>query len=190
MEAMATRGTNLSVTSVGVAAIVLVGAAVWFGVGHSVPPSAVESSASPDVFPGSSQIVTVHVSGSVLDPGLVAVPDGSRIADAVAAAGGATLDADLRRLNIAATVRDGDQIVVPSVADDPSQGASEPTKIDINTADATGLATLPGIGPVIAQRIVSYREQHGAFATIEDLLDVPGIGEAKLAAIRDAIGSS
>jgi competence protein ComEA len=132
-----------------------------------------------------SGVVTVHVSGSVSHPGLIALERGARIADAVAAAGGALPGADLSALNLAATVIDGQQLVVPD-----SSGGSA-TAIDgrvrVNTADAAGLETLPGVGPVLAQRIVEYRELHGSFLQVEDLLDVPGIGEAKLAAMRESV---
>lgn len=188
VEIMASRGTNLSVTSVGLASLVLVGGALWFGIGtapgsSSIPPVDVAHiETSPDA------LITVHISGPVAVPGIVAVPEGSRVADAVAAAGGATRDADLGRLNLAAPVRDGEQIVVPAVADTPVAGSqASPVRFDINSSDAAGFEALPGIGPVIAKRIVAYRDDHGPFESLESLLDVPGIGEAKLDAIRIAL---
>ncbi|MCZ7532798.1 MAG: helix-hairpin-helix domain-containing protein [Acidimicrobiia bacterium] len=185
---MASRGTNLSVTSVGLAFLVLVGGALWFGIGTT--PGA--SSAAPvDVVhteTGLDALITVHISGPVVVPGVVAVPEGSRVADAVAAAGGATRDADLGRLNLAAPIRDGEQIIVPAVVDTPDAGAqTSSARFDINTADEAGFEALPGIGPVIAERIVAYRDEHGPFETLESLLDVPGIGESKLDAIRSAL---
>ncbi|KAA3635337.1 MAG: helix-hairpin-helix domain-containing protein [Armatimonadetes bacterium] len=170
----------------GIASLVLVGGALWFGTGTApgvspvTPPGVVHAENGADV------VITVHVSGPVVVPGVVAVPEGSRVADVVAAAGGATRDADLGRLNLAAPVRDGEQVVVPAVADTAS-GGTPPTRFDINTADEAAFQALPGIGPVIAERIVTYRDEHGPFETLESLLDVPGIGESKLDAIRTAL---
>lgn len=129
--------------------------------------------------------VTVHVSGEVLRPGLVVLAPESRVADAIAAAGGATAQADLGGVNLAAGVGDGSRLVVPSSA------AGAATALDgsvhINTAAVSDLQALPGVGPVLAARIVAYREANGPFQVVEDLLGVPGIGEAKLAAIRDGV---
>jgi competence protein ComEA len=130
----------------------------------------------------------VHVSGAVLDPGVVMVPPDSRVMDVVIAAGGATRTADLTHVNLAAAVRDGDRVVVPFEGE--AAGAlTTMAGIDLNAASVSGLQELPGVGPVLAARIVAHRDENGPFTTVEDLLDVPGIGEAKLAAIRDAISS-
>ena len=130
--------------------------------------------------------VTVHVSGAVAAPGLVSLPVGSRVADAVLAAGGALPGADLTALNLAAAIVDGQQLVVPDTAGDGAVVAAD-GRVRINTADATALEGLPGVGPVLAERIVAYRDSHGPFAVVEDLLEVPGIGESKLAAMRDRV---
>lgn len=127
----------------------------------------------------------VHVSGAVITPGVVLVPVGSRTADVIAAAGGVTPAAVLEAINLAAPVHDGEQVIVPT--DAPGGAASSDGRVPINTADATTLETLPGVGPVLAERIVTFRDQNGAFESVEDLLDVPGIGEAKLASLRDAV---
>ncbi len=185
---MASRGTNLSVTSVGIASLVLVGGALWFGLGRSSPAPSDLSAGADVADPTSELMITVHVSGPVAVPGVIEVAEGARVADVVAAAGGATRDADLSRLNLAAPVRDGAQVVVPSVVDSVNDGnAVSPSRFDINTADEAGFEALPGIGPVIAGRIVAYRDEHGPFETLESLLDVPGIGESKLDAIRTAL---
>lgn len=129
--------------------------------------------------------VTVHVSGAVTRPGLVTLEFESRVADAVLAAGGATADAELGALNLAAPVGDGTRLVVPSsVAAGHTSGDG---MVRINSAPASELETLAGVGPVLAGRIVAHREANGSFETVEDLLGVPGIGEAKLAAIRDSV---
>ncbi len=129
--------------------------------------------------------ILVHVSGAVVSPGLVEVPADSRAADVVAAAGGVTAEASLEAINLAAPVHDGEQIIVPT--DTPNRPATADGRVPINTADAVALETLPGVGPVLAERIVAFRTQNGAFGSVEDLLDVPGIGEAKLASMRDAV---
>jgi competence protein ComEA len=134
-------------------------------------------------------MITVHVAGLVSRPGLVELPEGSRVADAVAAAGGLLPGARAEAINLAAALSDGQQIVVPEAdGDRPATSAGTPDgKVHLNQATASELDSLPGVGPVIAERIVSYREENGPFETIEDLLDVPGIGEAKLADLRDHV---
>lgn len=131
------------------------------------------------------RVVTVHVSGAVARPGLVTVDSGARVADAIIAAGGALPDAELGALNLAATVGDGTRLVVPSAGAELGVGGDG--LVRVNSATASDLEGLPGVGPVLAERIVAHRETVGSFETVEDLLDVAGIGEAKLAAIRDAI---
>ncbi len=137
----------------------------------------------------SSGVATVHVSGEVVRPGLVGVPSGGRVADAIRAAGGALPSADLAGLNLAASVRDGEQLVVPSV-DAPAQAGSDETHggpISLNRATPEELMALPGVGPVLAERIVAHRESIGGFSAVEDLLDVSGIGERTLAELRPLI---
>ncbi len=185
---MAPRAASLSVTSVGIGVLVLVGGALWFGLGSGPIPTPVSATAGEVDHSGYDPTITVHVSGSVVSPGVVTVPPDARIADVILAAGGATPDADLGGVNLAATVRDGEHIVIPRAgvggASDASPASS---RFDINTASPQQLEALPGVGPVLAERIASYRDHHGPFATIEDLLGVPGIGESKLAAIRDFV---
>jgi len=136
--------------------------------------------------------LTVHVSGAVVRPGLVEVPDGARVADAILAAGGATPEADLAALNLAEPLADAVHLRVPAMGDPPGAtgggvGAPADGKVRVNVATRTELETLPGIGPVLAQRIVDHREAAGPFATVEDLLDIPGIGERVLANLRDSV---
>lgn len=130
-------------------------------------------------------LVTVHVSGLVARPGLVSVTRGSRVADVIRAAGGALPEADIGSINLAAQVVDGQQLVVPGPGEVVETDATG--MVRLNSADATVLQQLPGVGPVLAERIVSHRDNHGPFTEIEDLLDVAGIGEAKLAALRDLV---
>lgn len=131
--------------------------------------------------------LTVHVSGEVAEPGLVALASGSRVADAVAAAGGTLPTADLGAVNLAAPVRDGEHITIGSVVDADSDQATDDGFVHVNEAGVVELQALPGVGPVLAERIAAYRDQHGPYTAVEDLLDVPGIGEAKLAGLRDVV---
>ncbi len=133
--------------------------------------------------------ITVHVAGEVALPGLVVVAGDARVADAVAAAGGSARGADLTAVNLAAPLQDGEQIVIPSVRDGERElGAIDGDgRVRVNRASATELEALPGVGPVLAARIAAYRDEHGPFRTVEDLLDVAGIGEGKLATLRDAV---
>lgn len=128
----------------------------------------------------------VHVAGWVLSPGVVQIPEGSIVADAVEAAGGLRSGAMTDLINLAAPVRSGDQVVVPG-PDEAGAAVADDGVISLNRADAEALQKLPGVGPVLAERIVAYRVQNGPFAQVEDLLLVPGIGEAKLASIRDLV---
>lgn len=133
--------------------------------------------------------VLVHVAGEVGDPGVVEVPAGSRVADAIDAAGGAGEAGDLNGVNLARVVKDGERIVVAHVDDESGAdgaGAVGPDgKVDVNRADAATLQEVPGIGPVTAERILSHREEHGPFTSEQQLLDVPGIGQRTLDRLVD-----
>ena len=146
--------------------------------------------------PGVPVEIIVHVSGAVDLPGVVVLTSGDRVVDAVAAAGGATVEADLARVNLASVVGDGEHVHVPVIdeampvevmpssvvnRDDGEAGALAP--VDINLATADELESLPGVGPAIAAAIVQTRIDRGPFLTVEELLDVPGIGETKLATL-------
>jgi competence protein ComEA len=146
-----------------------------------------------------SSIDFVHVVGEVANPGVYELPAGSRLVDAVAAAGGFTLTADQADLNLAQVVTDGQQIVVATRGAAPVAGSAPggdgtaspgtgPTgPVNINSADLTGLQTLDGIGPSLAQRILAYRAAHGGFRSVNDLRNVTGIGPKKFAAIKSNI---
>jgi competence protein ComEA len=131
--------------------------------------------------------ITVHVSGAVAAPGLVEVARSARVADVIAAAGGTTPDAVPGRVNLAAPVRDGEQIVVPAGATFDQGPVTTDGRVRLNSAAASELEQIPGVGPVLAGRIIEARDAVGGFSTVEDLLDVAGIGEAKLAALRDFV---
>lgn len=169
---------RLMVTTAIGAIVVVLGGALYFGVGTTPTPPLDPATAEPV-----SENIVVHVAGAVRDPGLVSLESPARIADAINAAGGAETTADLGAINLASSLRDGDQIVVPVVG----ESATADGLVDLNRASAQDLAGLHGIGPVLAERIVAHRDEHGRFGSVEDLLDVPGIGEAKLALLRSGV---
>jgi len=139
--------------------------------------------------------VTVHVAGAVAHPGVYRLRRGERVDDAVRRAGGPARRADLSAVNLAAVLEDGRQVLVPAhapagaVADAASGGgpAGAPAKVNLNTATAEQLDTLAGVGPATAAKILAFREQHGGFGSVEELGDVPGIGERRLEALRDLV---
>lgn len=152
------------------------------------------------------QEVVIDVAGAVADPGPVRLRGTPRVIDAITAAGGTTPGADLERVDRAAIVRDGDRVYVPHfgqqdipvVVGQSTAGESTPAgtptgsesastmagPVNLNTADATKLEALPGIGPATAQAILAYRNAHGPFRTVDDLLNIKGIGPAKMATLR------
>ena len=142
-----------------------------------------------------SSRVVVDVVGAVRRPGLYRLAQGSRIADVVSRAGGATGKADLAQVNLAAPLADGEQVVVPrrgGVASATSTGgAAAPgapaAPVQLSTATLEQLDTLPGVGPVTAQKILDYREKHGAFSSVDALDAVPGIGPKRLEQLRDLV---
>lgn len=136
----------------------------------------------------------VHVAGAVRRPGLIRVPSGTRVATALERAGGPTPRADLTLVNLAARVQDGQQIVVPVVGAAGGGGAVASgavavpgAKIHLSTATAEQLDEVDGIGPTLAERIVEYRDAHGGFRSVEELAEVEGIGEKRLATLREAL---
>lgn len=150
--------------------------------------------ASPTAGPAPSpSTILVHVAGRVKRPGVYELHDGDRVIDAIQAAGGPRKDAYLDALNLAAPLADGQQVLVPRlVPGGPggtvgTVGPGPPGLVNVNTASAAELEALPGIGPVLAQRIVDHRTEHGPFGAVDDLLSVSGIGEATLAELRDLV---
>ena len=140
--------------------------------------------------------ITVYIDGEVRSPGLVSLPRQSRVNDAIQAAGGLLSSANPDTINPAAKLNDGDKIHVSSINDTPSP-SSRQTKvtpspaphfpINVNTASAEELQSLPGIGESKSSAIVAYRQEHGPFKTLEGLMDVPGIGPGIFASIREFI---
>jgi competence protein ComEA len=139
-----------------------------------------------------SSRVVVDVVGAVRRPGLYRLRQGSRIADAVARAGGATDKADLAQVNLAAPLADGEQVVVPRRGAPGAVGGGSSTgapagPVQLSTATLEQLDTLPGVGPATAQKILDYREKHGAFSSVDELDAVPGIGPKRLEQLRELV---
>ena len=139
--------------------------------------------------------ITVHITGAINNPGVVVLEEGARIVDALEAAGGETEEADVNRLNLAYVLEDGEKLYIPSKneeeqeyitqgKDNMSEGQS---KININSAQIEELITLPGVGEATANKIIEYRKENGKFQKIEDLKNVPGIGDSKYENIKTMI---
>lgn len=178
--------TTRSVGRVIVAVVLLVGIAVWLNRPVAVPQA--ESFASGIPLASSSLVptasVVVDVEGDVRRPGLVTLAAGSRVADAIAAAGGLTRKQASQSLNLAARLDDGQQIIVGQTVEG---AASSDKRISLNTANESDFDTLPGVGPVLAGRIVAWRTQHQRFASLDELQEVPGIGPKVFANLKDLV---
>ena len=187
-------GAAIVVLFVGLACAVLFSALAPKGQSATVPPRSgldeppgTLSTSSPAA--GGSAIF-VHILGAVMAPGLYELREGDRAVDAVAAAGGFADGADQSQLNLARFVTDGEQIVVPVVGAVPpaaAGGAQVPGKVNINTADAAALETLPRVGPAMAARIIEWRDANGRFTAVEDLMSVTGVGEKTFEQLKDLV---
>ena len=146
--------------------------------------------------------IILHISGEVVTPGIIKIEEGSRVIDAIEAAEGITEKADLNKVNLAYVLSDGQKIYIPSIYDNEDKElitdnigeniieesfVKQDSKININTATQTELETLTGIGPSTAMKIINYRKENGIFKNIEDIKNVPGIGESKFQAIKENI---
>jgi competence protein ComEA len=198
-DATGTTPTRLAVGGALVAAAAVLG--LWLTRPPAAPPevslpfastSALSATTSTSAVPAD---LVVHVAGAVVRPGVLHLPAGARVIDAVAAAGGLTPEADGTRLNLAAPVADGTRVYVPAVGEVLSAGAdpivadpgASPGPLDLNAADEAALDALPGIGPATAKAIVAHRAEIGRFTSIDQLLDVRGIGPAKLEELRPLV---
>ena len=158
----------------------------------SVPPLTPPAAATA---PPAAAMLVVDVAGAVRRPGLYRLPHGSRIADAIARAGGMSRRASQAAVNLAAPLADGEQVLVPSlaaagVAGAPSGAAAGPSPsapVDLNSATVEQLDALPGIGPVTAQKIVDYRTEHGPYTSVDDLVAIPGIGPSRIENLRGLV---
>jgi competence protein ComEA len=182
-----------------IGAVIVAAAGLWYV--RSLPkPVRIEASAGAAARAGPASVgpspapppLVVDVAGWVRHPGVYQLEKGDRIIDALQAAGGAKSGADLRSLNLAALLQDAQQVLVPrrgSGGPAPGEGGAGSTggKINLNTATLDQLESLPGIGEVIGQRILDYRQQHGPFHSVDDLLNVSGIGPSHLADVKDLV---
>jgi competence protein ComEA len=201
----ATGTTPWRIAVGGLLAVVAIGVAWWLLRPPPAPPEVSLPFASTTVAdPAASATSTtaptglvVHVAGSVAMPGVHELPAGARVVDAIEAAGGLAPEADGARINLAAPLVDGARVYVPAVGEEPPpvalgdvadpSDASPVGPVDLNAADAAALEALPGVGPATAAAILEHRTKVGAFTSVDQLLDVPGIGEAKLEALRDLV---
>jgi competence protein ComEA len=151
----------------------------------TAPPTAAAASAGEP-----SGYLVVAISGRVLRPGLIRLPAGARVQDAIDAAGGVLPGTDLTMVNLARRVTDGELLVIgvtPAPGDAGSAAGAPAGKVNINSAGVSQLDTLPGIGPALAQRIIEYRTAHGGFRSVDELRKVEGIGDAKYAELKDRV---
>ncbi len=179
--------------------LILAAAGVTVAIGMfrsiSAPDTVVTPRSSPAVSAAPASVY-VHVSGAVSNPGLYRLEENARVVDAVAAAGGFSDAADPAGVNLARPVSDGEQLFVPqpgevapaeTVGGAAPGGAASDGVVDLNSADASTLESLPRVGPALAERIIAWRTENGRFTSVEDLLAVSGIGEKMLEALRDRV---
>jgi competence protein ComEA len=164
------------------------------GGGGNAAPAVTPLPAPARAKPAAARLLVVDVAGAVRRAGLYRLRSGARVDDAIAAAGGPTGKAQLDTVNLAAPVADGEQIVVPgrgaagvAAASPPAAGSSPSAPLDLNSATLEQLENLPGIGPVTAQKILDYRQAHGAFHSVAELEGVPGIGPAHMAQLKGLV---
>jgi len=169
---------------------------------ESAPPAENSPDSRPSETPEEPTVIVVHIVGAVNSPGVYELPYGARVNDVLALAGGEKDYADLARVNLAAVAVDAMQIIIPAVGEDIDElliypEGSEPTPsapqtqvgglVNINTATPQELQTLPGIGPVLSQSIIDFRETHGNFHTVDELQNVSGIGAATMSRLRSLV---
>jgi competence protein ComEA len=183
------RGVR-ALAAVAVVVALVAGYLAWRAQPHAEPVRPVGSTAAAPAISPSSGSIVVAVQGKVHKPGLFRLPTGSRVADAVDAAGGALPEVDLTGVNLARKLTDGELVVIGETPPPEAAGAGPSAaggKVDLNTATLAQLDGLPGIGPALAQRIIDYRTAHDGFRSVDELREVSGIGEAKFSQIKDLV---
>ena len=214
-DRLGSRRVSLGLGTAVLVVVAVLSGLLWYGIGVSggATPTAAPARAStttdaptaanraptlapaaPGTRPASARggSVLVHVAGAVVSPGVVSLPAGARVVDAIARAGGAQPDADLDRLNLAARLLDGQRVLVVRVGATAPGGDGVPapadgTPLDLNSATVAQLDTLPGIGPTLAGAIVAERDRRGGFRSVDELGEVHGIGPARLADLRERV---
>jgi competence protein ComEA len=174
------------------AAAALLAGFLWYRAGRGPSPASAAALPASDRRPAAEPVppdLVVHVAGAVARPGLHRLRPGTRVADAIDAAGGAAPGADIDRLNLAGKLADGQRVAVPrrgepAPVEAAASSAEAPAVVDLNTANEAELDTLPGIGPATARAIVEERTRRGGFRSLRDLLRIRGIGERRLAELR------
>lgn len=171
--------------------LVLLAGGYWLGIAQRpAQEPKIEKIESPAGVPEPTQtekkLIVIHVSGAVMEPGIYEMPEGSRVMDAIQLAGGRAPDADIDSVNLARILKDGDQVEVKHQKER-QQFDDRIFPISINEASQPELEQLPGIGPVIARRIIRYRDEHGNYVSEEDLMKVEGISEHVIQEIRQLI---
>ncbi len=200
VEALLGRGPlrTAHLVSLAVAALVILGAGtaivVWVMRTPPTSESVIPRATAPSSVPAAAddgESMLVQAAGAVVSPGVYRLSGDPRVVDVIDAAGGLAPGADPNRLSLAAKVSDGERVYVPAVGEAlpaaPSGAAADSGPIDLNTADEAALDALPGIGPATAKAIVAYRESHGPFTSVDQLLEVRGIGPAKLDQLADLV---
>jgi competence protein ComEA len=186
---------QLALCAVGALVVLLLGARYLGRVGEADPGGSAPRAggAAIQVHDGAGGRVTVHVAGAVRRPGVYRLSAGARVDDAVERAGGPRRAADLSAVNLAAKLEDGRQVIVPAraaaaAAGSPATGPpAAGVPLNLNTATLEQLDGLDGIGPATAQTILAYREEHGGFGSVDELAQVPGIGEKRMATLREQV---
>jgi len=188
------------------AAVICVAAAGWFYTSDRRKSAEVYELAAATMVPSGSAAaettesadaplkrIKIYITGAVVNPGVYELDDGSRVEDGLRLAGGPTSEADMQRVNLAARLKDEQEIIVPKegevVDNTPAEGQKETgdSRININTADESKLMELPGVGEVTAKNIIAYRTEHGAFQSIEDIQNVTRIGAKTFEKLKDLI---
>jgi competence protein ComEA len=180
---------QIAIAAAAVLALVLLGSRLLFRA--EAPAAPPIPTAASTTTPSAQSLIVVDIIGAVRRPGLYRLPRGARVADALARAGGATRKAQLELVNLAAPIADGEQVVFPRRGSAAAAGSAAPGAaagpVHLSTATLEQLDALPGVGPVTAQKILDFRQQHGAFTSVEELDAVPGIGPARLEQLKGLV---